>query len=152
MHPVEYLAGRYYEHWLHTIEGGLVERGIIDEQELEERRRHFLENPDAPLPETGPTEQTKASCRSTRRARRRGRDERHRAALRGRRQVRVVNINPTGHTRSARYLRGKTGVVERVYEAFVFPDTQRPSARVRTRSPSTASASTRPRCGAPAWR
>ena len=60
MHPVEYLAGRYYEHWLHTIEGGLVERGIIDEQELEERTRHFLENPDAPLPEAENAEQTDA--------------------------------------------------------------------------------------------
>ena len=123
MHPVEYLAGRYYEHWLHTIEGGLVERGIIDEQELEERTRHFLENPDAPLPEAENPEQTDAFLQvykagaSTRRES----DKQPRFAAGD--QVRVVNINPTGHTRCARYLRGKTGVVERVYEAFVFPDT-----------------------------
>ena len=71
MHPVEYLAARYYEHWLHTIEGGLVERGIIDEQELEERTRHFLENPDAPLPEARTRSRPRRSCRSTRRAPRR---------------------------------------------------------------------------------
>ncbi len=34
----------------------------------------------------------------------------------------VRNINPTGHTRLPRYLRGKRGVVERDHGIFVFPD------------------------------
>ncbi len=32
-------------------------------------------------------------------------------------------MNPKGHTRLPRYARGKTGVVEAVRGAFVFPDT-----------------------------
>jgi nitrile hydratase len=37
--------------------------------------------------------------------------------------VRVRNINPTGHTRLPRYLRGKRGTVEMDHGVFVFPDT-----------------------------
>jgi nitrile hydratase len=35
----------------------------------------------------------------------------------------VRNINPTGHTRLPRYLRGKRGRVEIDHGVFVFPDT-----------------------------
>ncbi len=33
------------------------------------------------------------------------------------------NINPTGHTRLARYIRGKRGVIHAVHDAYVLPDT-----------------------------
>ena len=36
--------------------------------------------------------------------------------------VLVNNINPPGHTRMPRYIRGKRGVIERDYGVFVFPD------------------------------
>jgi nitrile hydratase beta subunit len=123
LHPVEYLAGRYYEHWLHTIEDGLVSKGVIDEHELEERTRQFLENPDAPLPEGGDPEQAEQFVQlyRTGASTRRESDAQPRFKVGDR--VRVRNLNPTGHTRCARYLRGKEGVVERAYDAFVFPDT-----------------------------
>ena len=35
----------------------------------------------------------------------------------------VRNINPAGHTRLPRYLRGKRGVVAHDHGVFVFPDT-----------------------------
>lgn len=38
-------------------------------------------------------------------------------------RVRACNLNPTGHTRLPRYVRGKTGIVDRVQGVFVFPDT-----------------------------
>jgi len=37
--------------------------------------------------------------------------------------VRARNLNPTGHTRLPRYVRGKTGAIDRVHGVFVFPDT-----------------------------
>jgi nitrile hydratase len=37
--------------------------------------------------------------------------------------VRAKNINPVGHTRLPRYVRGKTGVIDRDQGVFVFPDT-----------------------------
>ena len=38
-------------------------------------------------------------------------------------RIRVRNINPRGHTRMPRYLRGHVGVVERDFGVFCFPDT-----------------------------
>ena len=38
-------------------------------------------------------------------------------------EIVTLNINPSGHTRLPRYLRGKRGVVARDYGVFVFPDT-----------------------------
>src|SRR3712207_1690774 len=55
--PLEYLAGRYYEHWLHTVEHGLVEKGVLDAAELEERVRQFREQPGAEPPAGGDAEQ-----------------------------------------------------------------------------------------------
>jgi nitrile hydratase len=36
--------------------------------------------------------------------------------------VRARNIHPRSHTRLPRYVRGRTGVVERLHGANVFPD------------------------------
>ncbi len=38
-------------------------------------------------------------------------------------RVTVRNIHPCGHTRVPRYVRGKTGLIERDYGVFIFPDT-----------------------------
>jgi len=38
-------------------------------------------------------------------------------------RVRARNINPAGHTRLPRYVRGKVGRIERDYGVFAFPDT-----------------------------
>jgi nitrile hydratase len=38
-------------------------------------------------------------------------------------QVRMKNTNPQTHTRLPRYVRGKTGVIEKVRGCFVYPDT-----------------------------
>ncbi len=35
----------------------------------------------------------------------------------------VRNINPPGHTRLPRYVRGKRGIVDRDHGVFVYPDT-----------------------------
>lgn len=37
--------------------------------------------------------------------------------------VRVRNLNPLGHTRAPRYIRGRTGVIDRDHGVFAFPDT-----------------------------
>jgi nitrile hydratase len=38
-------------------------------------------------------------------------------------RVRARNINPPGHTREPRYVRGKLGIIYRDHGVFVFPDT-----------------------------
>ena len=37
MEPSEYLASSYYEHWLHGLQTLLVEKGLLNETEIEQR-------------------------------------------------------------------------------------------------------------------
>jgi nitrile hydratase subunit beta len=37
MDPAQYLTTSYYEHWLHTLEANLIERGVITKAELDAR-------------------------------------------------------------------------------------------------------------------
>lgn len=38
-------------------------------------------------------------------------------------KVRVRNLNPLGHTRAPRYIRGRSGAIDRDHGVFAFPDT-----------------------------
>jgi nitrile hydratase subunit beta len=38
-------------------------------------------------------------------------------------RVTVRNLNPLGHTRVPRYIRGRSGTIDRDHGVFVFPDT-----------------------------
>jgi len=37
--------------------------------------------------------------------------------------VKVRNLNPLGHTRAPRYIRDRTGTIDRDHGVFIFPDT-----------------------------
>ena len=109
--PARYLASSYYERWLAAAETLLVERGIVTREELLAKQQAST-NPNLianAVPARGPV---KSKSAKTRRARFTKGD-----------RVRARNINPTGHTRLPRYVRGKTGIVERDWGVFVFPDT-----------------------------
>jgi nitrile hydratase beta subunit len=122
LHPVEYLAGRYYEHWLHTVEQNFIETGVISEQELQARTKHYLDHPDEELPDGGDPEQAEQFVEIYKTGASTRRESEGPAHFAVNDRVRVRNINPSGHTRCARYLRGKEGVITEVYDPFVFPD------------------------------
>ncbi|HEY6421335.1 MAG TPA: nitrile hydratase subunit beta [Candidatus Binataceae bacterium] len=46
-------------------------------------------------------------------------------------RVRARNLNPAGHTRMPRYVRGKSGVIRRDWGVFVFPDSNAHHAGTR---------------------
>jgi nitrile hydratase subunit beta len=123
LHPVDYLSSRYYEHWLHTIENNLVEKGVLSEAEVEARTTLYRENPEAPLPDRADPEQVELllSIHRSGASTRMPTDAAPRFRVGD--VVRARNYNPSGHTRLARYLRGKRGVVDRIHGSFVFPDT-----------------------------
>ncbi|MEW6472401.1 MAG: nitrile hydratase subunit beta [Actinomycetota bacterium] len=123
MHPAEYLSSRYYEHWLHTIERNLIDKGVIDAKELEEKARFYRNNPDAPLPNRQDAAQTNLLLDVLRAGASTRMPTDAEPRFKPGQTVRVKNHHPSGHTRLARYLRGKQGVVDRVYDSFVFPDT-----------------------------
>jgi nitrile hydratase len=115
--PADYLRMTYYERVLAALSDLLVSTKMISQAELEsgtpERGASRLvptltaENVPAWIAHGNPARRSEAVS------------PRFRIGQR----VRARNINPAGHTRLPRYVRGKTGKVERDYGVFAFPDT-----------------------------
>ena len=112
--PARYLASSYYERWLAAAETLLVERGIVTRAELLAKEDAAIDPSliASGVPNRGPAQVKEQSGKKAPRAR----------FAKGAR-VRARNLNPSGHTRLPRYVRGKTGVIERDWGVFVFPDT-----------------------------
>jgi nitrile hydratase subunit beta len=112
--PARYLASSYYERWLTAAEAILVERGIVTREELLAKQDVSIDPSLIAnvLTNRGPAPAKERSASKPPRARF-GKGDR----------VRARNLNPAGHTRLPRYVRGKAGVVERDCGVFVFPDT-----------------------------
>jgi nitrile hydratase subunit beta len=122
MSPAHYLGSTYYEHWLAGLERILAEKGRITSAEIEARLHELVAaHEPPPLPERANPELADglAGAVSAGAPSSRGKGKpRYRAGA----AVRVVNMNPHGHTRCPRYVRGARGVVEHVHERFIFPD------------------------------
>jgi len=114
--PAVYLSSSYYQRWQLALELLLIDRGLIDADELAAgqglrpgkrlRRGKFttadldrvMTRPCCARPPDAPARFTPGD------------------------QVRAKNIHPRTHTRLPRYVRGHTGIVERVQGCHVFPD------------------------------
>ena len=117
MDPVHYLSSTYYEHWLAALETLAVDKGVLTQEELATGIVQTTSGSRAaPLPpEAVPTivQRGVPADRQT-----------GRLTPRFKPGDRVVarNLNPSGHTRLPRYVRGKYGVIDRVHGTFVYPD------------------------------
>ncbi len=120
--PADYYAFSYYESWMDSVGRLLVEKGVLTQDELDSRTEFFQEHPDAPAEEPmekPPLEAPKLDWAMPYDYRRPGT-----AAPRFKPGDAVVakNMQPAGHTRLSRYVRGQPGVVDRYFGVFVFPD------------------------------
>lgn len=119
--PDVYLAG-YYNRLLAALEHGLVERGVLTQEEMEAKARHFLDNPEAsPARVVDPelTERVRADMYRQRQMRRQtGRPP----AFAVGDSVRTRRIEHGGHTRLPSYAQDRRGTVEAVYAAYDLPD------------------------------
>jgi nitrile hydratase subunit beta len=123
MEPVQYLASSYYERWLAVIEQAIIDAGTLTSEEIASRVRELESDAERELPRTANPTQADgiaAALRSGRPATRKIRKP-PRFAIGDR--VIARNLNPHGHTRLPRYVRGKRGVVTLHHGAHVFPDT-----------------------------
>ena len=115
MHPADYLATSYYEHWLHGLEVLLAQSGLVTAQELDG-------NGD-PRPAADVTALTADRVGP---ALARGSTARVESDLAAKFAagdgVVARNRNPLGHTRVPRYARGRRGVIDRDHGVFVFAD------------------------------
>ena len=119
MPPAEYHASSYYEIWLYGYVELLVESGLVGRAELEAARA----DPSAELPPdvSAVTADQVDGILAAGHSTKIDADVEPKFTVGD--GVRAKSINPLGHTRSPRYVRGRHGVIDRDHGVFVFPDT-----------------------------
>jgi len=122
MDPAEYLLSNYYEHWVHTVEHYAEEKGLFDQAELEERIRYYRENPDAPLPQRRDPELMEFVELAVKHGAPAHRESDKVAQFKVGDRVTVTADSPVGHTRRARYVRGRTGEITAAHGTYIYPD------------------------------
>jgi nitrile hydratase beta subunit len=111
----EYLAMSYYEKWFRSLSELLVKHGVVTPQEMASGRA------DPAVPKGTPRltpEQVEPAMTSPASYVRQG----PQPAFAVGDEVRARNLNPPGHTRLPRYVRGRVGVIAAMHGAHVFPD------------------------------
>jgi nitrile hydratase subunit beta len=101
-----YVDAAYYEHWIDGIQTLLIEKGLVSHKELEARGVEVVTPSQPPNRFAGTPSKT----------------SRARARLRAGDRVIARNLNPAGHTRLARYARGKRRVIRHDWGVYAFPD------------------------------
>ena len=113
MEPVRYLMASYYERFLHVIEITTIEKGLVTREELDARTELFRQHPAASVSRRSvPTVAARAIASLTVQARPEPSGPLPQFKVGD--PVAARNLNPTGHTRLPRYIRGKRGVIERI--------------------------------------
>ena len=116
----------YYERWTAGLTELLLQHGFISPEELASGKAAPGQKKQTPA--LMPQQVPQFIARGSPASRKSGSPPRFRTGQR----VRARNLNPTGHTRLPRYVRGKAGMIDRVHGVFVFPDT---NAHFRGESP-----------------
>ena len=126
--PADYLRYSYFEKWFDALVALALNRGIITAEELASGRKAAGTAVAAP-PVTADTIWNVITATGLFQ-RKVAANPRFAAGDR----VRARNINPEGHTRLPRYVRGHVGTIERHHGAHVFPDS---NARLAGEAPQT---------------
>jgi nitrile hydratase subunit beta len=114
--PAVYLTRPYYEKWFLRNQQLLIERGLIDADEVAAGRAL------RPAKSMKRGRFTLADVEQVTRRGSYGRPAPAPARFKVGDRVRTKNIHPTTHTRLPRYARGHEGVVEHLHGAHIFPD------------------------------
>ena len=113
MEPARYLTASYYERFLHAVETAALEKGVVAREELADRVEFLRSHPEAPLPrrvEPAAAAGMLGTLRTQAKPEADGPPPRFKPGD----PVAARNLNPQGHTRLPRYIRGKRGVIVRV--------------------------------------
>jgi nitrile hydratase len=118
MNAFDYLATSYYEHWIAAIVTMAKDLGYLTDDEIETGRARDTRRVPHPAPNA---EMIEGLIRGGMPANRD--DAPTKPAFAPGTRVRARNLEIAGHTRLARYVRGKAGVVTAHHGSHVFPDT-----------------------------
>lgn len=120
MSPAHYLGSTYYEHWLAGLERVFVEQGKLSADEIADRVSEIARTA-VPVPPNSNPGLVEALLQGVKVGAPTSRGH-GRPKFAAGDAVRVRKMNPSGHTRCPRYVRGVGGKVHTVHEKFVFPD------------------------------
>lgn len=124
MPPAEYLSATYYERWLFGLEKLLVEHGFLTADQLRGDSIGGDIDDQGRRVELGTDTPTVADVQLFLRHRlRTRRNDAVRSRFKRGDGVTARNLNPAGHTRLPRYVRGRRGIVDSDHGVFVYPDT-----------------------------
>lgn len=127
MNPVYYLGSNYYQIWLLRMEKLLIEKGVLNEEEIEEKMAQLSPvpvkshmEPYRKLMPVIPSTRRRFAVPATTGTERA--DEPIQPRFSPGDVVRVKTMAPLGHTRVPRYVSGKAGVIAEIHGNFVLPD------------------------------
>ena len=120
--PAIYLTSSYYERWLLVMEMALVKKGLLTVEELDARTEFFREHPEASLPQREDSEHLERTLKEIYSMQPLHQEVGVVPQFEVGDPVMARNINPPGHTRLPRYVRGKRGVVVRYHGVHDFQD------------------------------
>jgi nitrile hydratase subunit beta len=115
--PADYFRMSYYERWLTRLIDISIKTGLLTREEAESGKPAPGSSKAAP-PITAANVEAAATIRASAR-----RSEAVAPRFAVGQLVRARNMNPVGHTRLPRYVRARTGTIERDHGVFLFPDT-----------------------------
>ena len=126
--PLSYLSVGYYGRWLHTLELNCERAGVFSPEEVEARLQEIAAAPEAPLPDRADPALSERLRLLIADGASNARPLAAAPAYTAGQRVRGRRFPGERHVRIPGYAQGAGGVVERVHEAFVFPDTNRRGA------------------------
>jgi len=115
--PADYLRMSYYEKWFARLIELMVKTGLVTRDEVAGGR------PARGASKAEPALTAARVATMVRNGAAASRDVAVAPRFAVHQRVRARTINPAGHTRLPRYLRGRTGTIARDHGIYVFPDT-----------------------------
>jgi len=123
MAPAHYLEASYYERWLASIETCLIEKGVVSPAELDSLTERLRDDPQTTVSRRDDPELVKRVLTTRPPSGVRPASEAPAPRFGPGDLVVARNLNPVGHIRLPRYVRGKRGTIDRIRGVQVFPDT-----------------------------
>ena len=120
--PAVYLTSSYYERSLQAAENALIERGLVTSDELDAKTELFRQDPEARVPRREDLEQMERTLKRMFAWQPLHREVGIVPRFKVGDAVKTRNINPPGHTRLPRYVRGKRGVIAMYHGVHGFRD------------------------------
>ncbi len=124
-----YLASSYYERWLIAMEKALIEKKLLSAEDLDEKTEFFRSHPEASLPRRDDPHSLELLMNTMFARQPLHQEVGVEPQFKVGGLVKARNINPAGHTRLPRYVRGKKGVIARYYGVHDFQDTSAEGSR-----------------------